>query len=61
MVTDVAADDFDEADCLCQGVVPKENRIDFDLRVFDEKVQKWRWKTMLRYHVNCDVHGIKVN
>lgn len=61
MVTQAAADDFDEGDCLCQGVVPKDKRIDFDQRVFDEKTQKWKWKTMLRYHIDCGIHGVKVN
>ena len=60
MVTQAATDDFDEDDCLCQGVVPKDKRVDFEQRVFDEKTQKWKWKTMLRYHKDCPVHGVRI-
>ncbi|ARK07477.1 hypothetical protein LAV_00077 [Sphingobium phage Lacusarx] len=61
MVTQEAMDDFDEADCLCQGkAIPKEKWIDFMQRVFDEKTQLWKWKTVLRYHKDCPIHGIHI-
>lgn len=50
-------DAFAEEDCLCQGKVPADKRMDFEQRVFDEKRNKHRWKAVLRYHQDCPVHG----
>lgn len=60
MVSQALTDDWDEADCLCQGKVPEDKRIDFLQRKFDEKKQVWKWKSQLRYHKDCPIHGIKV-
>lgn len=59
MVTQAASDDFNEDECLCQGKVPKNKRIDVEQRVQD-KDGKWKWKAMLRYHADCSVHGSRV-
>lgn len=57
MVSQTLTDDWNPEDCLCQGKVPPEKRIDFEQRLFDEKKQKWRWKAVLRYHQDCPIHG----
>lgn len=51
-------EDWSEEDCLCQGKVPEDKRIDYLVNVFDEKRQKRRWKSLLRYHQDCPIHGI---
>lgn len=43
---------------MCQGKVPAEARIDFQVQVTDPKTQKLKWKTVLRYHKHCPDHGI---
>lgn len=53
-------DDFEEEDCLCQGKVPDDKKVDFLRRVFDDKRKKWKNKVLLRYHKDCPIHGIKV-
>lgn len=58
MVSQALSDDWDEADCLCQGKVREEKRIDYEVRIFDEKRQQWRWKAKFRYHKECPVHGL---
>lgn len=60
MTTTAATEDFDEEDCLCQAKVPKDKRMDFIQRIFDEKTEQWKWKTVLRYHKDCSIHGVKV-
>lgn len=50
-------DDWAEDDCLCQGKVPDDKRIDIQQRLFDEKRQKWRWKSLVRFHQDCPIHG----
>lgn len=53
--------DFDPEDCLCQmKVVPEDKRVDFDVIVTDPKTGKHKIKTILRYHKDCDIHGIEV-
>lgn len=53
-------DDFDPEDCLCQmKVVPEDKRIDF-LEVRETKDGKKKWTTVLRFHKDCPIHGIKV-
>jgi hypothetical protein len=48
--------DWDPEDCLCQGKVPEDKRIDYMHRIQD-KNGKWVWKTYLRYHQHCPIHG----
>lgn len=48
----------EEDACMCQGKVPAEARIDFQVQVTDPKTQKLKWKTVLRYHKHCPDHGI---
>lgn len=49
--------DWDPDECLCSGKVPDAKRIDVMDRVFNEKKQKHVWKTLVRYHQDCPVHG----
>lgn len=58
MVSQALTDDWDEADCLCQGKVPEAQRIDLEVRIFDEKKKAWRWKPKMRYHKGCPIHGL---
>lgn len=44
--------------CLCQGKVPVESRMDFQVIRSDPKTGKPKWKSVLRYHKNCPTHGI---
>lgn len=60
MVSKRLDEDWDPADCLCQGTVPENKRIDYEHRIFDEKKDKWRWKVFLRYHIDCPIHGSKI-
>lgn len=50
-------EDWDEDACLCQGKVPEDKRIDYLHRIYDEKRGKHRWKSYLRYHQDCPIHG----
>lgn len=50
-------DEWDEEACLCQGKVPENKRIDIQHRIYDEKRSKWKWKTFVRYHIDCPIHG----
>lgn len=50
-------EDWDDEKCLCQGKVPDEKRIDVQVRIWDEKRNKHRWRNMIRYHMDCPVHG----
>jgi hypothetical protein len=50
-------DDWDDDDCLCQGKVTDDRRIDVQVRIYDEKRKKHRWRNMIRYHMDCPVHG----
>jgi hypothetical protein len=59
MVTDALTDD----DCLCQGKVPKDRQMDVIQYVTetDQKGrEKSRWKPVLRFHMDCPHHGVKV-
>lgn len=51
------AEDYADDDCLCQGKVPADKRMDFEQRVYDEKRKKHRWKAFLRFHQDCPIHG----
>jgi hypothetical protein len=51
------SDEWDEDACLCQGKVPDDKRIDVQQRIFDEKRNQHRWKSFVRYHQDCPVHG----
>jgi hypothetical protein len=59
MVSQALSEDWDPADCLCQGKVPEAFRIDLEIRIFDEKRDKWRWKPKVRYHKQCPIHGLQ--
>lgn len=52
--------DINEPDpCLCQmKVVPEDKRVDFQQLVRDPKTNKWKIKTVLRYHKDCPFHGV---
>lgn len=50
-------EEWDEDACLCQGKVPEDKRIDVQQRIYDEKREKHRWKSFVRYHQDCPVHG----
>ena len=50
-------DDWDEDACLCQHQVPDDKRIDVQQIIYDEKRKKHRWRNMIRYHVDCPIHG----
>lgn len=52
--------DFDEADCLCQGFVPEDKRIDFMNVLPDKKTGKPRLQTWMRYHQECPIHGLNL-
>jgi hypothetical protein len=61
MSNDQAQPDFDPDACLCQmKVVPEDKRVDFQQLVRDPKTNKWKVKTVLRYHKDCPIHGIEV-
>lgn len=50
-------DDYADEDCLCLGKVPDNKRIDVQQRIFNEKKQKHVWKTFVRAHQDCPIHG----
>lgn len=52
-------DDADES-CLCQGEVPDELKVYLQQLVYDEKKQKERWKSVLRFHIDCPLHGVRI-
>jgi hypothetical protein len=61
MSNDQLPDDFDADACLCQmKVVPEDKRVDFQQIVRDSKTNKFKVKTVLRYHKDCPFHGIEV-
>ena len=49
-------EECDHEACLSQKA-PEAKRIDVQQRVFNEKKQKHVWKTLVRYHQDCPVHG----
>lgn len=51
-------DDWNVEDCLCQAAIPNEQRMDFQVREYDEKRREWRWKSKVTYHMECPIHGI---
>lgn len=53
-------EEWDEDLCLCQGKVPEDKRIDVMERIFDEKRGHHRWKTYVRFHQDCPVHGCHI-
>lgn len=56
MSSETVTEEFEPA-CLCQGVVPKEKRVDFEQRI-QGKDGKWKWKCVLRCHKDCPEHGV---
>jgi hypothetical protein len=50
--------EWEEGECLCAGKFPESKRIDVLNRIFDEKRQKWRWKSQMRFNQDCPIHGI---
>lgn len=60
MTQSSAMTDFDPEDCLCQvKVVPEDKRIDFLEVRLAPKDGKARWTTVLRFHKDCPIHGVK--
>ncbi len=53
-------EDFDESECLCRAFVPADKRVDYDQLVKDEKTGKTKWKTLVRAHQDCPIHGITI-
>lgn len=76
MVTQAGHDDFDEDDCLCQGKVPTDKRIDFEQVLPSDKDGRrlrdgvepllrngnpvMKWFAVLRFHKDCPIHGITI-
>lgn len=50
--------DIEDDGCLCQGKVPVDARMDFQMIRPDPKTGRPKLKTVLRYHKHCPIHGI---
>lgn len=50
-------DDWEDGECLCQGPVPEDKKIEVQQRIYDEKRKKHRWRNFVRYHQDCPIHG----
>lgn len=50
-------DDWDPDECLCAGKVADDKRIDVQNRILDERKGKHVWKSFVRYHQDCPIHG----
>lgn len=62
MSNDQHLDENAADDCLCQmKVVPEDKRIDFQQLLRDPRSGKWKIKTVLRYHKDCEFHGLGVS